>query len=183
MELDGTDLTTEVVRTARLRLRPPTPDDVDAVHRAMQDPETQRWVTAAPVPYTPADARAWLETTVRQRAEGTGLPVVAEADGALVGTAGLSLTGGRHLGPEIGYSVAAWARGRRYAAEMADGLARWAFAHGAPRVHLVVDVDNPASQAVARRAGFTREGVVRGCLPRRDGTRADAALFGRLAGD
>jgi RimJ/RimL family protein N-acetyltransferase len=183
MELDGTDLTTEVVRTARLLLRPPTLDDVDAVHRAMQDPGTQRWITAAPVPYTPADASAWLTSTARQRAEGTGLPVVAEAGGAFVGTAGLALPGVRHLGPEIGYSVAPWARGHRYAAEMADGLARWAFAHGAPRVHLVVDVDNPVSQAVAVRAGFTREGVVRGCLPLRDGGRADAVLFGRLAGD
>jgi RimJ/RimL family protein N-acetyltransferase len=183
VELTGVDLTTEVVRTARLLLRPPTLDDVDAVYRATQDPETQRWITGAPVPYTVADARAFLETVVRSRAEGTGLSVVAEADGVFVGTAGLSLPGARHVGPEIGYSVAPWARGHRYAAEMADGLARWAFAHGAPRVHLVVDVDNPVSQAVAERARFTREGVVRGCLPLRDGSRADAVLFGRLAGD
>ncbi len=183
MELTGVDLTTEVVRTARLVLRPPSPADAGSVHRATQDPEMQRWITAAPVPYTLEDARAFLDTVVRQRAEGTGLSVVAEADGEFVGTAGLNLAASRHLGPEIGYSVAPWARGRRYAAEMADGLARWAFAHGAPRVHLVVDVGNPVSQAVARRAGFTREGVVRGCLPQRDGTRTDAVLFGRLAGD
>jgi hypothetical protein len=36
---------------------------------------------------------------------------------------------------------------------------------------------------VARRAGFTQEGVVRSCLEYRDGTRADAVLFGRLAGE
>ncbi|GAB3199666.1 GNAT family N-acetyltransferase [Geodermatophilus arenarius] len=182
VELTGIDLTTEVVRTARLVLRPFTPDDAGAVHRATQDPETQRWISAAPVPYTLADARAFVDTVVRQRAEGTGLPVVVEADGEFVGTAGL-VFGGRHLGPEIGYSVAPWARRRGYATEVTDGLAGWAFAHGAPRVHLVVDVDNPASQAVALRARFTREGVVRSALPRRDGTRADAVLFGRLAAD
>jgi RimJ/RimL family protein N-acetyltransferase len=183
LSLNGVDLATEVVRTTRLVLRPPTAADVAAVHRAMQDPETQRWITGAPVPYSPDDARAFLESVARQRADGTALPVVAEADGAFVGTGGLVLTGGRHLGPEIGYSVAPWARGHRYAAEVADGLARWAFAHGAPRVHLVVDVGNPVSQAVARRAGFAREGVVRGCLPLRGGGRSDAVLFGRLAGD
>ena len=30
-------------------------------------------------------------------------------------------------------------------------------------------------------ARFTEEGVVRGCLSYRDGSRADAVLFGRLA--
>ncbi|MGY1717354.1 GNAT family N-acetyltransferase [Geodermatophilus sp. SYSU D01106] len=183
MDLSGTDLTTAVVRTARLVLRPPTTDDAAAVTRAMQDPETQRWVTGAPVPYTEDDARAFLDTVLRQRAEGTGLPVVAEADGGFVGTGGLLLGGARHLGPEIGYSVAPWARRRGFAAEVAAGLAGWAFAHGAPRVHLVVDVDNAASQAVARRARFTEEGVVRGCLPLRDGRFSDAVLFGRLATD
>jgi RimJ/RimL family protein N-acetyltransferase len=50
-------------------------------------------------------------------------------------------------------------------------------------VHLFTDVGNTASQAVAVRAGFTREGVVRACLDQRDGGRADAVLFGRVAGD
>jgi RimJ/RimL family protein N-acetyltransferase len=36
---------------------------------------------------------------------------------------------------------------------------------GAPRVHLVADVRNVPSLAVARRAGFTQEGVLRSCLP------------------
>jgi hypothetical protein len=35
----------------------------------------------------------------------------------------------------------------------------------------------------ARRAGFAREGVVRSCLEYRDGSRADAFLLDRLAGD
>ena len=48
------------------------------------------------------------------------------------------------------------------------------------RVHLFTDMQNAASQAVAERAGFSREGVVRSCLSYRDGSRADAVLFGRL---
>jgi RimJ/RimL family protein N-acetyltransferase len=108
--------------------------------------------------------------------------VVIEADGALVGTGGLSLRSGR-MGPEIGYSIAPWARRNGYAAEAAHALAEWGLAQGAPRVHLFADVRNTASQAVAVRAGFTREGVVRACLQERDGSRADAVLFGRVPGD
>ena len=54
---------------------------------------------------------------------------------------------------------------------------------GAPRVHLVADVRNAASRAVARAAGFTQEGVLRSYLAYRDGSRGDAALFSRLPTD
>ena len=79
------------------------------------------------------------------------MPVVVEADGVLVGAAGVHFRGGR-LGPEIGYWIAAGARGRGYAAETAHALAEWALGLGAPRVHLVVDVANTASQVTAERA-------------------------------
>jgi RimJ/RimL family protein N-acetyltransferase len=176
-------LATETVRTERLLLRPFRSDDVDAVHRASQDAETQRWITALPVPYTREDARRFVEDiAMRERSDRLGLSVVLEDDEGFAGTAGIYLRQGR-LGPEIGYTVASWARGRGYAAEAARALADWGFAHGAPRVHLYVDVRNAPSLAVARRAGFTQEGVVRGCLEYRDGPRGDAALFGRLPGD
>ncbi|MGY1824833.1 MULTISPECIES: GNAT family N-acetyltransferase [unclassified Blastococcus] len=164
-------------------LRPYRSSDVDAVHRASQDPETQRWISTIPVPYTREDARHYVEeVAMRERADGTGLSAVVEADGELAGTAGLYLRPGR-LGPEIGYTIAPWARGHGYAAEAAHALADWALGLGAPRVHLFVDVGNVASRVVARRAGFREEGVVRGCLDQRDGSRSDAVLFGRLAGD
>jgi RimJ/RimL family protein N-acetyltransferase len=183
VELDGIDLTTEVVRTARLLLRPYRPEDADAVFAACQDPEIRTWITAVPEPYRLADAQEFVtEIAPAGRARGTDLGCAVEADGELVGSAGLhALTTGR-LGPVVGYWVAPWARRRGIAAEAADGLARWALAHGAHRVHLFTDVGNTASQAVAERAGFAREGVVRGCLPQRGGGHADAVLFGRLAG-
>ncbi len=184
MDLTGIDLTTEVVRTERLLLRPMREDDVDPVFRACQDPGTQRWLTALPSPYTrEAAADFVLRTAPAGRAAGTDLGCAIEADGDLVGACGLHhLTGGR-LGPEVGYWIAPWARRRGHASEAADGLARWALSRGAPRVHLFTDVANTASQAVARRAGFTEEGVVRGCLDHRGGPRADAVLFGRLPTD
>ena len=183
LSLSAVDLTTEVVRTERLVLRPHRPADEDAVLAACQDPTIQRWITAVPSPYTRADARAFVrEVAPADRAARRGMPVAIEVDGVLVGSSGLQFATGR-LGPEIGYWIAPGARGRGYAAEAARGLAAWAFAHGAPRVHLWVDVANAASQAAARRAGFTEEGVVRGVLDERDGSRVDALLFGRLAGD
>jgi RimJ/RimL family protein N-acetyltransferase len=185
LDLSGTDLTTEVVRTARLVLRPFHAGDVDAVFRSCKDPETRRWLANLPEPYTRADAERFVtDVAVRGRAEGRELTCAVEADGKLVAACGLHhLRDGARLGPEIGYWTAPWARGRGHAAEAARGLADWAFAHGAVRVHLFTDVANTASQRVAERAGFRREGVVRRCLDQRDGSWTDAVLFGRLPGD
>src|SRR3954454_3774393 len=183
LDLAHVDLTVETVRTDRLVLRPPGDADVEPIVRAFEDPEMHRWLTAPPFPYTRPDAVEFVTGIAPSgRAAGSDLVCAIEADGGLVGVIGLhSLTGGR-LGPEMGYWIAPWARRNGYAAEAARGLADWALAHGAPRAHLFTDVDNAPSQAVARRAGFAEEGVVRGCLEYRDGRRADAVLFGRLGG-
>jgi len=181
VDLTGVDLTTEVVRTARLVLRPPRQDDADDVFRASQDPESQRWLPM-PIPYTREHAVEFVAQRIEERAEGRGLLSVIEADGRLVGSAGLHFPGSL-LGPGVGYSVAPWARGHGYAAEAAAALAEWAFAHGAHRVHLLADVANVPSQVVARRAGFVEEGRMRACLPYRDRPHGDAVLFSRLPSD
>ncbi len=182
LDLTGVDLAAETIRTERLLLRPPTERDVDAITRACQDPYNQRWLSLLPSPYTREDAVAFVHgIAARGHADGTDVARVVEAHGELVGMCGAHALATGRLGPEIGYWTAPWARRRGYAAEAAAGLARWALDHGAPRVHLFTDVGNTASQAVARGAGFAEEGVVRGCLSYRDGRRADAVLFGRLA--
>src|SRR3954449_3287155 len=92
LSLSAVDLPTETVRTERLVLRPFRPTDVEAVFRASQDPETQRWIGLLPVPYTREDARKFVEDiAMKERADGLGLSVVIETDGELVGTGGLYL--------------------------------------------------------------------------------------------
>ena len=124
MDLKGVDLTTETLRSERLVLRPHRPDDEDAVFEACQDPGIQRWTSVIPSPYTREDARTFVtELAPGERASRTGMPVVMEADGVLVGTAGVHLRAGR-LGPGIGYWTAPAHRGKGYAAEATRALAR-----------------------------------------------------------
>jgi RimJ/RimL family protein N-acetyltransferase len=113
----------------------------------------------------------------------SGIDLTTEVDGRVVGSTGVHRIGQHPLGPEIGYWIAAEARGRGYAAETTHALAERAIGVGAPRVYLVADVPNGGSQAVARRAGFAQEGVLRSYLRYRDGSCGDAALFARLPGD
>jgi RimJ/RimL family protein N-acetyltransferase len=183
IDLSGIDLTTEVVRSERLVLRPFRENDVAAVFAGCQDPDVQRWINI-PVPYTWDDARAYvLDESPAERLAGTGTNLAVEVDGVVVGSTGVHRIGEHPLGPEIGYWIAPEARGRGYAAELTAVLAEWALGLGAHRVYLVADVANAGSQAAARRAGFSHEGVLRSYLAYRDGSRGDAALFSRLPTD
>ena len=51
------------------------------------------------------------------------------------------------------------------------------------RLQLCADPENVASQRVAERAGFIREGLLRAYSGRRDGTRADAVVDSLLPQD
>jgi RimJ/RimL family protein N-acetyltransferase len=63
---------------------------------------------------------------------------------------------------EIGYGVRADARGRGYATEALAAVARWALTDGGlQRAWLSTIGENIASQRVAEKAGFRREGVLR----------------------
>jgi RimJ/RimL family protein N-acetyltransferase len=84
---------------------------------------------------------------------------------------------------EIGYMVAPAARGRGVAPRAVELLTRWGFdALGLIRLELRIDVQNPASELVAARTGYEREGVLRN-VHFKDGLRCDLAVWSRLSHD
>jgi RimJ/RimL family protein N-acetyltransferase len=150
-------------------LQPLTEDDVPAIVAACQDPEISRW-TSVPSPYTEADARAWLEST-----EEEAFGVFDALGRELLGSIGMrfpdAATG------EVGYWVKREARGRGVATRAVVLLVRWGFSErGLARVLLRAELSNVASQRVAERAGFRREGVQRGALEL-NGERRDVVVF------
>ena len=83
----------------------------------------------------------------------------------------------------MGYWVAPEQRRRGAASRSVRLLTDWAFdTLGIVRVQLMADRRNDASQAVARRCGFQREGVLRSYEDRL-GTRIDYVMFSRLVDD
>ena len=62
LDLTGVDLAAETVRTERLLLRPPVDADVDAITRACQDPDNQRWLSTLPSPYADGNGRGRVMT-------------------------------------------------------------------------------------------------------------------------
>lgn len=145
-------------------LRPWRDSDVEQLVEACKDPEIPRW-TAAPAPYTRADAESWVR--------GDALPnepwgdrvsfCVADArvPELLLGSMSV-LRIERGHSAEIGYWTAPWARGRGLTTRAVRVLARWATTEFALwRVELLIAIENAASNRVAAAAGFTHEGTLR----------------------
>ena len=82
----------------------------------------------------------------------------------------------------IGYSMLPQWRGRGYTARAVRLIARWAFDNTTiARLIAGTQPSNIASQRVLERAGFHREGLLRGRLPGPNGTRVDDVQYALLA--
>ncbi len=173
------------LETARLLLRPFEAGPVPDVPAACVDELTQRWLPL-PRPYTEADARAWcLETTPHFLTSGEGIQwaAVDRTTSRLAGGIGLKSTDWRSRVTEVGYWIAPWSRGQGHATEAVRAIARWVLADQAfERLELRAATGNVASQRVAEKAGFTREGVMRSAGQIHRG-RVDLVLFSRVPGD
>jgi ribosomal-protein-alanine N-acetyltransferase len=144
-------------------LREWRPSDVDAMVGPLGDPEIARW-TRVPSPYTREHALEFLAQADAELAtgEGVSLAMVSTGEDEPVGSIALHLDSWEFRRGRIGYLVFAAARGRGLAPRAVRLLSRWAFDRaGLARVGILTAVGNRASQRVAEKAGYTREGVLR----------------------
>jgi RimJ/RimL family protein N-acetyltransferase len=165
-------------------LRPWRDSDVPALVEACQDPEIVRW-TRVPAAYGEADARFYLRQRYDATFAGVTAPfaIVHAATQDLMGSISLMRFDWHHARGEVGYWLAAAARGQGHATRAVRLICAWGFAAlRLERIDLLAATGNPASQHVAERAGFTREAVLRSYM---EGTyeRQDMVAFGLLRGE
>jgi RimJ/RimL family protein N-acetyltransferase len=142
-------------------VRPVRETDIAPMVAACRDPEISRW-TRVPSPYTREDAERFLAIAETEARAGQGVALaIADAGDRLVGTIGLMELDGGGYG-EIGYWLAAEARGRGVAARAVVLLRDWAHATlGLTTIEILSHRDNVPSQRVAERAGFAATGEIR----------------------
>ena len=172
----------EGIRGGDVILRFPRLEDVDAILPAFTDPELRE---AGNLPAFDRDALVASMhdlPTLAERGRLMALAAVDARSGEVVGGATLHHLDAERKIVEIGYFVLPHARRRGYATTIARLLAEHAFSLGMERVAAYVNVGNAASDGVAARAGFTREGIVRS-MPKPDGRRVDKTLYSLLPGE
>ncbi|KQU96743.1 acetyltransferase [Devosia sp. Root105] len=139
------------IRTARLLLRRPRADDLDAFFAIMSDARGMRyWST---LPHADRDVtRAWLDQKIERTAAG-GEDFAIEFEGRLVGDVGAGRL------PDFGFMIHPDYWGRGIASEAAAAFIDYAFSRQLTD-QLLADVDprNLASLRVLEKLGFARTG-------------------------
>jgi RimJ/RimL family protein N-acetyltransferase len=166
-------------------LRPWRDSDLAAIVAACQDPEIPRW-TPVPEPYGEADGRAYLLGRYDMIEAGVSAPFAIvdphETD-QLLGSIALLRFAWPHLRAEVGYWLAAEARGQGHSTRAVRLISGWGFrALGLARIELLAAEGNAASQRVAERAGFTREAVLRSYM-RLKGRQQDMVAYSLLSAE
>jgi RimJ/RimL family protein N-acetyltransferase len=134
-----------------------------------------------PYPYTELDADQWISQVLRETLEASRRRnwAIRNGSGELIGGAGVfGITAGEKA--EIGYWLARPNWGQGIMTDVVRRLCAFAFdRYGLQRVFAQVFSTNPASARVLRKAGFEREGTLRG-HHFRDGDSCDLLVFGLL---
>jgi RimJ/RimL family protein N-acetyltransferase len=172
-----------LVHDGHAGLRPWREGDVAAILAMSRDPDTIRF-TNVPDPYDEDSVRIWLALQpARLRAgDGAAFAVLELPSDDALGAIGVRVLHGRGIA-EIGYHMAPQARGRGLATAALRLLSDWSFRTlPVVRLQLTTHVDNPASQRVAEKAGYTREAVLRSWADQR-GERVDLIMYSLLPGE
>jgi RimJ/RimL family protein N-acetyltransferase len=168
-----------------IALRALGPQDGDFLHTLLTQPD----VVATSVPAIAPDraeielrcARAPARWLAGERAD---LVIVDVDTGTPAGDIGLYYQEPQTGQAMIGYSMLPAWRGRGYVTRATRLTARWAFQQvGIARIIAGTKPENVISQRVLERAGFQREGYLRGRLPLIGDQRIDDVLFALLPPD
>jgi RimJ/RimL family protein N-acetyltransferase len=166
-----------------IRLEPLTEAHVASIAAIADDPDIVRF-TRVPSGADETFVRAWIGRYESGWQEGNRAGyAIRTAGGEVAGFAALVDLDLERREGEIGYLVAPAARGRGIAPRAVELLTRWGFDElGLLRLELRIDVQNSASEIVAQRSGYRRDGILRN-VHFKEGLRCDLAVWSRLSND
>jgi RimJ/RimL family protein N-acetyltransferase len=137
------------------------------------------------IPTVPDEAfiEQWLGRYEEGWETGERAGFAIRAEGAAVGFAAFVRLDLDAAQGELGYVVASHGRGRGLAGRAVSLLTGWGLdGLGLERIELRIDPRNAASERVAERAGYTKEGVLRS-VAFKEGRRTDVGVWSRLRAD
>jgi len=146
---------TQILETARLRLREFVPEDADALSLVLSDAETMRYY---PTIFDRAGVEEWIARNRRRyTANGHGLwAMILKPTGELIGDCGVTVQPVDGIDElEIGYHLHRGHWGHGYATEAAQACRDWVFANrNAGYAVSLIRPENLPSRRVAERNGM-----------------------------
>ncbi|MCX2724280.1 GNAT family N-acetyltransferase [Roseibium salinum] len=151
------------IRTQRLALRRPRPQDLERCAELLGDYEVARMLSRVPYPYDIELGRRFITSAMANWSDPVGaeeLSFHVDRDGEMVG--GLSFKELQET-PKIGYWLGRPYWGKGFISEAAGAAVAWLFGNtGHERIVCEAMTENPASLKVAEKLGFRVIGEV-GC--------------------
>jgi ribosomal-protein-serine acetyltransferase len=173
------------LETERLYLRGAVADDAPAVNAAV----IESWTELSPVLDWAQGAQPTIQETIeridnqknplRDRSE-FNFSILEKRAGAFIGNCWLCQFDWTVPRGEIGYWCATNKVGHGYITEAVLALTEFAWSLGLVRVEIRCDVKNLRSQAVAQRAGFALEGVLKNDRRTPQGALQDNCVFAQV---
>jgi RimJ/RimL family protein N-acetyltransferase len=172
-----------MLRGNRVVLRARREDDARILHAELYE-DTETWVRSDTRPWVPvpfgAGSPHWPGDESPSASDAAVFAVAELATGELAGEALLWGIDQHNRSAHLGLSLRPACRGRGLGEDTVRVLCRYGFAlRGLHRLQLETLTDNHAMIAAAERAGFTREGTIRGSSWV-NGRWADDVIFGLL---
>jgi RimJ/RimL family protein N-acetyltransferase len=167
-----------------IRLDPMSRADVPDLLELVTDPAIKEF-TLVPTAAGESFVRSWIRGYEDGWRSGTraGFVVRSVDDSAFLGFASMFRLDLPAREAEIGYAVAPAARGRGVAGRALALLTRWGLdGLGLERLELRIAVTNPASERVAERGGYSRDGILRR-VHFKEGRRVDLGIWSLLRED
>ena len=159
--IDG--FTAEPVETDRLLLRRLVIQDAADIFEYGRDPEVARHVLWDPY-RSISEARSYIRSMQRhyRMAEASSWGIELKETGRIVGTIGYMWFQRENASAEVGYSLARPCWNRGLMTEALKAVIAYSFdTLNLNRVEAQHEITNPASGAVMRKAGMTKEGTLR----------------------
>lgn len=175
MQLHDQPTPSNVIDTARLRLRAYHDEDLPDLVSMAGTWEVASWLSALPYPYTEDHGRKWIAHVRQTHSAGSPrtFAIALKESGRLIGGAGLYGRSGDGSGePSLGYwlGLSYWKQG--YAREAVGAVIDYGFhTLGLDTIRALTDPGNAASQRVLLACGLRKVGDIDLAVPMRPSAR------------
>lgn len=148
-----------IIQTKRLLLRPFTVEDAPALHRISNEPYVLRWMPDWEMPEEQMQRLIRYFVSQQEKACKTEARVMLAVtlEGRVIGMAGIGNKEEVDNEIETAYFISGEYAGQGYISEAVAAVSEWALQNlGLDYLIAIVETDNPASQRVVEKCGFSK---------------------------